>query len=97
MSSRFFHNLPLMTLSGIGPTLAKKFHDLGILTVADLLLHFPLRYEDRASTHAINEVTVGNIPRLPGRLSKTKSSRQGSVECWCAISKMRLALPCLSL
>jgi len=35
------------TLKGVGPALAEKLAILGIERVADLLLHRPLRYEDR--------------------------------------------------
>lgn len=33
-------------LKGVGPTRAKLFGQLGIETVADLMMHFPFRYED---------------------------------------------------
>ena len=39
-------NSPLTELKGIGPKSAEKFQQLGIFTVADLLLYFPFRYED---------------------------------------------------
>jgi len=38
---------PCTRLSGIGPTLAAKLASLGIDCIGDLLLHRPLRYEDR--------------------------------------------------
>ncbi|MFC3928241.1 ATP-dependent DNA helicase RecG [Streptococcus caprae] len=36
----------LAILKGFGPKSAEKFHKLGIMTVEDLLLYFPFRYED---------------------------------------------------
>ena len=35
-------------LKGVGPVLAKKFARLGIVTVGDLLAHYPRRYVDYA-------------------------------------------------
>ncbi|UYB53229.1 ATP-dependent DNA helicase RecG [Xanthomonas sp. AM6] len=38
---------PLSALPGVGPKLAEKFAARGLLTLQDLWLHLPLRYEDR--------------------------------------------------
>jgi ATP-dependent DNA helicase RecG len=46
-------------LKGIGPRLAARFEKLGIVTVADLLLHVPRTYQDRG------EITP--LSRTPGR------------------------------
>ena len=39
--------LPVSTLSGVGPKLAEKFSQIGIQTLQDLIFHLPFRYQDR--------------------------------------------------
>ena len=72
MNDRFFSRVPLIQLSGIGNNLEKRFHALGIDTVQDLLLHFPMRYEDRSSTCAINQAAIGEHTTIEGRIIKTE-------------------------
>ncbi|MEP2025294.1 hypothetical protein [Reichenbachiella sp.] len=46
-------------LKGVGPTKAKQLkEELGILTFADLIYHFPFRYEDRSQFHTINQIDI---------------------------------------
>lgn len=40
-------------LKGVGPSFAKKFEKLGILTVRDLLLHYPRRYIDYSRPYTV--------------------------------------------
>ncbi|OCG18776.1 ATP-dependent DNA helicase RecG [Gilliamella sp. App4-10] len=72
MINRFFDQLPLIKLTGIGESLEKKFNTLGVYTVKDLLLHFPLRYEDRTSTCAIGDVAIGEYTTIEGCIIKTE-------------------------
>ncbi|MBL4584467.1 MAG: ATP-dependent DNA helicase RecG [Pseudomonadales bacterium] len=52
--------LPVSTLSGVGPKLTEKFAQLGIETLQDLLFHLPARYQDRTRV-----TPIGGL--LPGR------------------------------
>ncbi|OCG49176.1 ATP-dependent DNA helicase RecG [Gilliamella sp. Choc5-1] len=72
MINRLFDHLPLIKLTGIGASLEKKFNTLGIYTAKDLLLHFPLRYEDRASSCAIGDVTIGEFTTIEGIIIKSE-------------------------
>ncbi|WP_294963740.1 ATP-dependent DNA helicase RecG [uncultured Gilliamella sp.] len=72
MVNRFFSHLPLIQLAGIGSALEKKFHSLGIYTVQDLLLHFPLRYEDRSTAYAIADAAIGEYTTIEGRIIKSE-------------------------
>lgn len=47
-------------LKGIGPNRAKLMAKWGVLTVADLLHHFPHRYEDRRLTRRISDLEIGD-------------------------------------
>jgi len=56
MTGRLLDAIPLNTLSGVGASQAGKLAKLGLATVQDLLLHLPLRYEDRTQLYAINDL-----------------------------------------
>jgi ATP-dependent DNA helicase RecG len=47
-------------LKGIGPNRAKLMAKWGVLTVSDLLHHFPHRYEDRRLTRKIADLEIGD-------------------------------------
>ncbi len=64
---------PLATFPGIGPSLAKAFARLEIRTVADLLYHFPHRYDDFSSRMTIAELTVGATETVVGTIADVKS------------------------
>ena len=49
----------LIYLKGVGPKRAQQLAKLGLLTVRDLLYHFPARYEDRRQAKTISELEVG--------------------------------------
>lgn len=72
MVNRFYSHLPLIQLTGIGSALEKKFHALDIYTVQDLLLHFPLRYEDRTSSCSIDNVSIGEHTTIEGIIIKSE-------------------------
>lgn len=66
-------NLPITALRGIGPARAKIYARLGIISVSDLIYHFPRAYEDRGAVKPLSEcaigerasviLTVGTVPR----------------------------------
>jgi ATP-dependent DNA helicase RecG len=70
MSSRLFNHLPIKTLNGVGAALETKLQKLGINTVYDLLLHFPLRYENRAITARIADVYSGQTISIEGHITQ---------------------------
>ncbi|MFC3034443.1 ATP-dependent DNA helicase RecG [Pseudoalteromonas fenneropenaei] len=53
MSNLSLARYPITELKGVGPKVAERLSKLGIHSVQDMLFHLPLRYEDRAATHAI--------------------------------------------
>ena len=46
-------------VAGVGPRRAEELRAAGILTVGDLLMYLPMRYEDRASTVPIADLRPG--------------------------------------
>ena len=49
---------PITILKGIGPTKAKQFAALNIVTLGDLICHFPRGYEDRTQLKTIDKLEV---------------------------------------
>ena len=46
---------PVLYLKGVGPKTAERFEKLGILTLSDLLCHYPRRYLDFSKPYSIAE------------------------------------------
>lgn len=46
---------PVRYLKGVGPKIAERFEKLGILTLSDLLCHYPRRYLDFSKPYSIAE------------------------------------------
>lgn len=58
----------LSTLSGVGPKIAEKLTSRGLVTLQDLWLHLPLRYEDRTQITAIHDLIPGEPAQIEGRV-----------------------------
>ncbi|MGF6560414.1 ATP-dependent DNA helicase RecG [Erwinia aphidicola] len=52
----------------MGASQAAKLAKLGLLTVQDLLLHLPMRYEDRTQLYAINDLLPGIYATVEGEV-----------------------------
>ncbi|WP_413743015.1 ATP-dependent DNA helicase RecG [Sodalis sp. RH15] len=68
MEGRLLNAIPLNTLSGVGPAQAAKLSRLGLENLQDLLLHLPLRYEDRTRLYAIGDVLPGMFVTVQGEV-----------------------------
>jgi ATP-dependent DNA helicase RecG len=68
MEGRLLNAIPLNTLSGVGPAQAAKLARLGLENLQDLLLHLPLRYEDRTRLYAIGDVLPGMFVTVQGEV-----------------------------
>lgn len=55
-------------LKGVGPKVADHLQQLGIFTLKDLVLHLPIRYEDRTSIKLINQLHLGERVQVEGRV-----------------------------
>ncbi|MGG2143008.1 ATP-dependent DNA helicase RecG [Symbiopectobacterium sp. RP] len=66
MKSHLLNNQPLNTLTGVGASQAAKLARLGLETVQDVLLHLPLRYEDRTHLYAIGDLLPGIYATVEG-------------------------------
>ncbi len=57
---------PISDLPKVGPALTKSLQQLGILTVQDLLYHFPYRYLDYRKTVTIDACSEGDVVTIRG-------------------------------
>lgn len=63
---------PVTTLKGVGDALAEKLARLGILKVADLLFHLPMRYQDRTRIYPIASLKTGQEVLIEGEIESTE-------------------------
>lgn len=59
---------PLQFVKGVGPRRAAEFAKVGLLTIEDLLLRFPRRYEDRAGLTPIARLRPGQTATVVGEV-----------------------------
>ena len=64
----------LATLPGVGPKVAEKFAVRGLLSVQDLWLHLPLRYEDRTRITPIASLFPGQSAQVEARVEAVERS-----------------------
>ncbi len=65
----------LHEIHGIGPRFVMKLKKLGIITVKDLIWHFPTRYEDWRETSSIENLEAGDSKTIKGVISEIESRR----------------------
>ena len=80
---------PITILKGIGPAKAKQFAQLNILTLGDLICHFPRGYEDRTKLVPIEKLEVD----VPGcfRAMVMNSPRTTHIRKGLDITKVQVA------
>ncbi|WP_411905094.1 ATP-dependent DNA helicase, partial [Salmonella enterica] len=65
-SGRLLDAVPLNSLPGVGAEQSSKLAKIGLPTVQDLLLHLPLRYEDRTHLYPSGELLPGIYATVDG-------------------------------
>jgi len=66
---------PVRFLGGVGPRRAERLESEGFRTAGDLLLHLPIRYEDRRRIVAPHEVDAPGRWTIAGRLEELRLIR----------------------
>jgi|AntDeeMetagen681_2_1112603.scaffolds.fasta_scaffold01098_5 ATP-dependent DNA helicase RecG len=64
-------------LQGVGPKLADKLAALGIECIGDVLLHRPLRYEDRTRVTPVSQIVAHGLPAIAVVRVEAAEIRQG--------------------
>ena len=63
---------PLTSLRGIGPSWGEALAQKGLLTVGDLLLNLPRRYEDRRRPRTVEEAPLGERSVILGTIVRSQ-------------------------
>ncbi|MDN5471850.1 MAG: ATP-dependent DNA helicase RecG, partial [Enterobacterales bacterium] len=74
MKGRLLDAIALTSLAGVGASQAGKLAKIGLENIQDLLLHLPLRYEDRTRLYAINDLLPGIFATVEGEVLRTDIS-----------------------
>ena len=83
MPKKTLDSLSITSLKGVGPALERKFNQLGIYNLQDLLFHLPFRYEDRTKLSPINSVKLGDRVQINGEIVSNKIlfGQRRSLQC----------------
>ena len=68
-------NTPVNQIKKIGPIYAKRLQGMGIKRVANLLFHFPSRYQDFSEIKPIGDVGLGETVTVMGKILGVENSR----------------------
>lgn len=85
IDTRNVEESPAATLKGVGPAIAQKLEKLGIRNVFDLLLHLPLRYEDRTRVIPIGGLQPGDQAVVEGTITLTEVAQRRKRMLLCRI------------
>ncbi|MDS4020413.1 MAG: ATP-dependent DNA helicase RecG [Candidatus Competibacter sp.] len=69
--------LPVTALKGVGPKLAERLHRLGLRTAEDMLLHLPLRYQDRTRITPIDRLCSGEEAQIEAEVVGSEVTARG--------------------
>jgi len=86
MPGRLLDAIPLNALTGVGAAQSSKLSKIGLNTVQDLLLHLPLRYEDRTQLYAIGDLLPGIYVTVEGEVLNSTITFGGRRMMTCQIS-----------
>ncbi|MCS2170932.1 ATP-dependent DNA helicase RecG [Scandinavium sp. TWS1a] len=86
MKGRLLDAVPLSALTGVGAAQTSKLAKIGLHNVQDLLLHLPLRYEDRTQLYPINELLPGIYATVEGEVLNSNITFGGRRMMTCQIS-----------
>jgi ATP-dependent DNA helicase RecG len=86
LTDRTLDQLPVDSLRGTGPQTLARLQKLNIHSVQDLLLHLPLRYEDRTHITLIGHLSPGLQAQVEGRIELTELISRSRRSLVCRIS-----------
>src|SRR5574340_57292 len=66
---------PLKSIPKITPKYAKVLERMGLLSVQDLLLYFPFRYDDFSRIVDIDANYLGAVITIEGKVTKARNNR----------------------
>lgn len=75
----------LLSISGVGEKVAEHLARLDILTPVDLLLHLPLRYQDRTQIQPIRKLIRDEEAVVEGVITSLSQPRKGRTKLLCEL------------
>ncbi len=78
--------LSVETLKGVGGKTLERLRKLDLKTLQDLLLHLPLRYEDRTRLFTIHTLEVGKSSIIRGRIEHVSEVTKGKKMLVCHLN-----------
>ena len=75
LTLRELRDRPLSDLKSVGAKLEERLATMGLVSVLDLLEHYPRRYHDRTSTQSISNLEVGEEATVSGEVKKVSVRR----------------------
>lgn len=72
---------PIASLKGVGDKVAEKLAKLQIVTIGDLLLHCPFRYEDRSHLTPIQDILADTVCVVQGTIIHSKVENLRKKRC----------------
>ncbi len=76
----------ITTLKGVGPKLAERLRRLGLYTAEDVLLHLPLRYQDRSRITPIGKLQPGEEAQIEATVVNSQISGRSRRFLLCHLS-----------
>jgi ATP-dependent DNA helicase RecG len=73
--AKYTLDTPIGKLPRINERYLKKFHKLGLITVRDLLYHFPHRYDDYSKIVPINALKFDEVATIQGQVQRIDNIR----------------------
>lgn len=86
MNTSSLATMPVTLLKGVGPKLAELLARRDIYSLQDLLLHLPLRYQDRTRVSVIRELQVADYAVLDARVTHVQASPGVKSTLTCQVS-----------
>jgi len=68
-------SISIDSLKGVGRVKKRALNSLGISSVADILYHFPRKYEDRSNLKKIHELLPGSVETIRGTIVTREITR----------------------
>lgn len=85
-------SVPSFRLKGVGPQMLKHLSRLGIHSVQDLLLHLPMRYEDRTTLTPFHALRAGETAVIEGEVLTLEKPKHGRTKLLLTLSDGRRCL-----
>lgn len=70
-------NASVSSITGVGPKTLEELKNIGISSYLDLLLHLPIRYQDRSTVQPIDQIANGTEVLIEGQIISSSITFRG--------------------